>query len=211
MHRGEIGVKVQTVTPELAAGLGLKQDWGAILGDVEPDGPADDAGLATGDIVVSLNGKPVENARQFEVGLFKLRIGDAARISVLRGESKLDMTVKVKETDDDPFRFADLVKPETNTVKRLGIVGIPITQDVAAIVSDTRFKYGVIVAAKAGVAEYNGQGGLNPGDIIYTVNTRPVSTLEALRGALDQLKPGDPLVVQIERNSRLLYLILSDE
>lgn len=57
VHRGEIGVDVQSITPELASGLSLKQDWGIILADVDPDGPAAKSGLQPGDIVVSVNGK----------------------------------------------------------------------------------------------------------------------------------------------------------
>src|SRR5437867_2002721 len=51
VHRGEIGVRVQTVTPGLAAGLGLRQDWGAVVADVVPGGPAAEAGLRIGDLV----------------------------------------------------------------------------------------------------------------------------------------------------------------
>ncbi len=57
MHRGEIGVTAQSITPELAAGLSLKQDWGVILNDVDPDGPAGASGLKPGDIILSLNGR----------------------------------------------------------------------------------------------------------------------------------------------------------
>jgi len=103
------------------------------------------------------------------------------------------------------------VKPEENKVSKLGIIGIQITKDIAQLLPETRKPYGVIVAARSGEAEYAGQGGLKPGDIIYTVNTTPVSTLEALRGAVDSLKVADPLVLQVERDGKLLYLTLSEE
>ena len=119
--------------------------------------------------------------------------------------------VKVEERDDDPFRFVDLVKPEENKVPKLGIVGIAITKELAQLLPEARKPYGVIVAARIGEAEYTGQGGLKVGDIIYSVNTTPVSTLSALRMAIDGLKVADPLVLQVEREGNLLYLTLSEE
>jgi len=211
VHRGEIGATAQSVTPELAAGLDLKDDTGVILGDVTPEGPADEAGLKPGDFVVSLNKKPMTNARQFETALYSIPLDQTVAIEVLRGTQHIATSVKVSERMDDPFRFVDLVKPDENRVPKLGIVGIPITKDVAKLLPDTRKQYGVIVAARTGDAEYSGQGGLKLGDVIYSLNTTPISTLEALRNAVDQLKPADPLVLQIERDGMLMYLTLSEE
>lgn len=211
VHRGEIGVHAQSVTTELAMGLRLPQDWGVILSDVFPEEPAAEAGLLVGDIVVGMNGRQTETAMQFQMALYRANLGDKVKVDILRGDQKLSFDVEVQERENDPFRFADLVKPEDNLVQKLGIVGIPITKDVADILPDTRFKYGVIVAAKAGNSEYSGQGALVPGDIIYKVNTLPVSTLESLRTAVNSLKPADPLVLQIERDGKLLYLILTEE
>lgn len=211
VHRGEIGASAQSITPELAAGLDLKQDTGVILGDVAPEGPAEKAGLKPGDIVLSLNGRPVVNAREFETALYRISLSQTVRIGVQRGSDKFTAEVKVEERDDDPFRFLDLVKPEENRVPKLGIVGVPITAAIARILPDTRKPYGIIVAARTGDAEYSGQGGLKLGDVIYSVNTTPVSTLDALRQSVDNLKVNDPLVLQIERDGSLLYLTLSEE
>jgi serine protease Do len=211
VHRGEIGVAAQSITPELAAGLGLKQDTGVILGDVEPGGPAADAGLETGDIVVSLNNRMMHNARQFETDLIRVRLNQMVDITVLRGTETIAVKVKVTEREDDPFRFVDLVKPEDNLVPKLGIIGVPITKEIAQLLPETRKPYGVIVAAREGESEYSGQGGLKLGDVIYSVNTTPVSTLDALRQAVNGLKNVDPLVLQIERDGKLMYLTLSEE
>jgi serine protease Do len=211
VHRGEIGATAQSITPELAAGLDLKRDSGVILGDVAPDGAADKAGLKPGDVVLSLNHKPMSNAREFETALYSIPLNQMVAMEVLRGSQKIPVEVKVSEREDDPFRFLDLVKPDENRVPKLGIVGVPITKEIAQLLPDTRRKYGIIVAARIGEAEYAGQGGLKLGDVIYSVNTTPVSTLEALRDAVDHLKTADPLVLQIERDGSLMYLTLSEE
>jgi serine protease Do len=211
VHRGEIGITAQSITPELAEGLDLKQDTGVILGDVTPDGPAGAAGLQPGDIIYALNGKRLDSAREFEVALYRIPINQDVSIDALRGTQKLSVKVKVEEREDDPFRFVDLVKPDQNRITKLGIIGVPITKEIAKLLPETRKPYGVIVAARTGDAEYEGQGGLKLGDVIYTVNTTPVSTLDALRKSLDNLKAADPLVLQIERDSKLMYLTLSAE
>ncbi len=71
VRRGEIGVFAQTITPALAAGLRLTREWGVVLGDVYPNGPAAKAGLRINDVILSVDGKPMENGRQFDVSLYR--------------------------------------------------------------------------------------------------------------------------------------------
>jgi serine protease Do len=177
---------------------------------VEPDETADEAGLKIGDIVLSLNGKTMENARQFEVNLYRYRIGDKINIEILRGNSKLTYTVAVTEREDDPMRFADMVDPTKNVVPKLGILGIDIDKKVAEMLPDLRKKYGVVVAARGGESQYSGDA-LQLGDVIYSVNTEPVTTVDALRKILDTFKESEPLVLQVEREGKLRYLTLTTE
>ena len=112
--------------------------------------------------------------------------------------------MEVIEREDDPQRFADMVKPEKNIIARLGILGIDINRRSAQMLPDLRKKYGVVVAARAAGSTYS--TALDPGDVIYAVNGGVVTSVAALRQALDKLKPTDPMVLQIERDGRLMYL-----
>jgi serine protease Do len=210
VHRGEIGVFVQTITPPLAAALTLPQDWGVMLSDVTPDGPADKAGLKSGDIVLSLNGKTMENARQLDVNLYRYKLGDKVKVQVLRGDEKLTFPVAVSERDDDPQRFADMVDPVKNIVPQLGILGIAIDKNVTQLLPDLRRSIGVVVAARSGESPYSGDS-LSLGDVIYEVNGTPVSSIDALRAALDKLKENDPLALLVERDGRLMYITMQIE
>ena len=89
VRRGEIGVVAQTITPVLASGLQLAQDWGVILADVIPGGTAAIAGLQPNDIILTVNGKVMENARQFEVNLYQYSIGQVVTLEILRGTQKI--------------------------------------------------------------------------------------------------------------------------
>jgi serine protease Do len=210
VRRGDIGVRAQTVTPVLAAGLGLKRDQGAVLSDVAPGSPADRAGLSVGDLVLTLDGKPIENGRQLQVNLYRREVGDTVRLEVLRGEQPTTVTVVVAERADPLSAAALLTDPRENLVPRLGILAATLDPKLAALLP-LRSRAGVVVASASAGALDSDNGGLQPGDVIHAVNGQWISDLPQLRKAMDSLKPGAPVVLQIERRSVLLYLAFTVE
>ena len=205
VHRGKIGAHAQTIMPDMATGLNLPQDWGVIIADVLPGGPADKAGVKIGDIVHSLNGKVMHDARQLELEIFRYPMRQKVTLDVLRGTDHLTMDVAVADAVDDPTRFADLVNPEDNLVPRLGILGIGIDKKLAELLPDLRNSYGVVVAAGSALDISSGTG-LRAGDVIYSVNGTPVATVAALKTKLDAYKTGEPVVLQIERSGVLMFV-----
>jgi len=206
VRRGEIGIKVQTITPALAEGLKLPRDWGVVLGDVDPEGPAASAGLEAGDIVASLNGKPMENGRQLQVNLYGRAIGEVVKLQILRGSRTLDIPVTVIERGDDPNRFAGMVRPEEHLITRLGILGLTFTRGLAELIPDLRVPSGVIVAAATRTGPPAWEGELQPGDVIHAINGTTIKDLAALRAAVDELKTGAALVIRVEREGEMLFL-----
>ena len=205
VHRGQIGILAQTITPSMAKGLRLAQDWGVIASDVIPDGPADKAGLKVGDIIVTLNGRTMQDAPQLETAIYRLTLADKVSLTVLRKDQTLTVTIPVIEREDDPQRFADMVNPEDNLIPKLGILAIEIDEKISHMLPDLRHEYGIVVAARAANVPYSGAS-LDLGDVIYEFNRTPTATVKALRAMLDQTKPGDPVVLQVERRGRLMYI-----
>jgi serine protease Do len=204
VKRGTIGVAAQTITPTLASALKLPQDSGVILADVYPDEPGDAAGLKIGDIVLSVDGKAMENGRQLDVNLYQRAAGDVTTLVVLRDGQRLTRPVAVAERDGDPARFSELVTPERNLVERLGVLAVDLTQELATAIGDTRVQRGVLVAARALMsgAEY----GLHPGDVIVSVNGAPTASLATLRSLIGRLPANAPCALQVARQNEMLYL-----
>ncbi len=210
VRRGEIGVHAQTITPTLASGLGLERDWGVVLGDVYPGSPAARAGLRVGDVVLTVDGKVMENGRQFDVNLYRTPVGAAVTLEVLRPGETVALQVSVIERPDDVHRFTPMVTPEENLVPRLGILAVDLTQPLAAMLPGLRTASGVVVAARSPDATY-GRVALAPGDVIRAINTQTITTLSQLRNAVDRIQAGDPVVLQVERRGRLLFIAFEME
>jgi serine protease Do len=154
VRRGEIGVSAQTVTPVLAEGLGLAGDAGVILGDVVPGSPAAQAGLQPGDVVLSLNGKPMENGRQFRINVYTHGVGEQIAIQVRRGARTATLKVAVVEREDHTARLAAVVAGKQE-VEGLGIIGIDLTPEIAAMLPHLRRQGGVAVVRPTPEAPYS--------------------------------------------------------
>ena len=210
VRRGHLGLAAQTVTPRLAAGLGLPQNWGVVVRDVLPFGPAYRAGVQIADLILTLDGKVMENARQFRVNLYQRSIGDAVTLEVLRGSQKFTMIISLLERPDDPDSFADFVNHGTNLISELGILAAELDYQVRKMLPPLRDPRGVLVAARAVETPSQGLGFL-PGDVIHSINGQPIRDLTVLRAALGGLKVGDPVVIQIERLGRFMFVAFEIE
>ncbi len=208
--RGEIGVYAQTVTATLAEGLGLPQEWGVVLGDVLPGGPADMTGLKVGDLILALNGKVMENGRQFDVNLYGHGVGDLVTLNVLRGSQKLTFQVRVIEREDDFGHLLEGVTPENSLVPKLGILGLDIDGQIAQILFPPRKLGGVLIAARSSGSPY-WQAEFLPGDVIYSINDHEITSLASLRARLAELQTGDPVVVQVQRQETLRFIAFEIE
>jgi serine protease Do len=205
VRRGDIGVRAQTVTPLLASGLGLPREHGVILSDVLPGSPAAQAGLLPGDLVTMIDEKPMENGRQLQIRLYRHAPGDVVSLDLLRAGMKFKIPVTIVERQDDYNELPVPADPRENLVVRLGILGVNMDQRIAKALPARR-STGVVVASAVTGAVDAREGGLAAGDVIYAINQVRVPGLAGLREALDNLKTGEPVVLQVERQGMLMYL-----
>jgi serine protease Do len=206
LHRGEMGVAFQTINPILADGLALPQDFGVIVADVIPGGPADVADLHVQDIVESVDGRPVESLPVLAFQLFTHGAGDQLSLGIRRGTGRLTLNLTLVEAAHGVDQLSEMMDPATSSVPRLGVVGIEVTDGrVGELPVARRVPSGVLVGARIPAATVVDVP-LSAGDVIHAVNGRPVTSIEGLRKAVDSLASHASLVLQVERNGALTYL-----
>ena len=204
LRRQEIGIGIQTITPTLAASLGLPRDFGVIVSDVLPGSPAESRGVKPGDVLVSIDGQPADNLPTVNY-MFRLRdSADDVQLVVLRGNAQQSFSVPAVEIKSEFDKVSGMADPERNLVAPLGILGIEIDQRILSVAKGLRAPYGIIVAARAAGA--NTEVALAVSDVIRELNGKPMNTLETLRSTLRSLPPGAPVTLQIQREGRLMYL-----
>jgi serine protease Do len=203
-HRAQVGIGLQSISPVLAAAMNLPRSYGVILSDVLPNSPAMAAGLHVGDLLLTVDGRLADSVPYVSFRLMSVDASAKVHLEVLRDNQKLAFDVPVLEPPHEMDQIASLADPEKNLVRPLGIIGVEIDQKIAALTSDLRDPFGILVVARSN--EATGDIPLAAADVIRTLNGQPMTTLQRLRAALKSLQSGAPVVLQIQREERLLFV-----
>jgi serine protease Do len=200
-----IGVSAQTITPTLAAGLGLARSWGTIISDVVRDGMAEAAGLQPGDIVLTVDGRSIRGLPDLVAALYLHPPTEVLSVEALRGTRQVSLSVPVTVHHDKLDDLADVPIEQQTLLSRLGVLVADLDESIAPLVHAAGGNPGVVVVGQTAGANA-APSGLSVGDVIRAVNRTPLESVSQLRGMLHNFKPGDPVALQVERDGRLRYL-----
>jgi serine protease Do len=215
VSRGYLGVSVSDLTPELAQGFRVAESTkGAVVQNVIPNSPGAKAGLQPGDIVVALNGKPVETSSQLTRNVSSIQPGGKATLTVLRGGQKKDLPITVaKRPDEEAIARGDLGGEEDQGEdspaskkgsEKLGMRVSPLTPEIARELG-AESDQGVVVAAvtPGGPAD---KAGVRRGDIVLELNRKPVARVEDMVSGVKGLNPGDMALLRVRRGPGAVFV-----
>ncbi len=193
VRRGQLGVIIQDVTPELAKAFGLPRAEGAVVTEVVPGSAAARAGLEPGDVIVALNGKPVRSSAHLRNMVGLMEVGSEVRLDVLRDGKALTVTATIAE----PEQAAGEAIGHQLAGATLG----PIEPDhpLAGQVQGVQ-----VLSVKPGSPAYF--AGLRLGDIITHINRRAVHNLAEVNKALKA--GGDQLLLRVQRGDGALFIVI---
>ena len=199
VSRGKLGVVIQPVTPELAQSFGLDRPVGALVASVERGSPAERAGVVPGDVVLAVNGTPVEANVDLARIIGGFRPGQTVMLRVWRQAAVRDVPVALAELE--PERTAAAAEPET--AAPTGKLGLALRPLAAAEARQLDVPNGLLVEKAEGAAA---RSGIQRGDVVLAVNDVPVFSVDQFTSAVN--RAGARTALLIQRGDRRLYVPL---
>jgi serine protease Do len=193
--RGRIGVTVQQVTQPLAESFGLGKARGALVANVEPGAPAAKAGLQTGDVILSFNGKPIAESGELPTIVADVKPGETATARVWRNGAERDVKITVGEM---PAERTTLAGAQAAPQGKLGVAVRPLSAEEAKRIQS---EGGLVVEQVGGVAA---KAGMRAGDVILGVNGKPVKSVDELKMAIDAA--GKSAAVLVQRGDSRIFV-----
>ena len=202
VNRAYLGIMVQDVTPAIAKAMGLADMKGVLVGDVSPSGPAQKSGIQRGDVILSVNGKPVADSRELRMGISMMKADATVKLRILRDGNQSDVTVTLGDLPDQK----EQAKAEEETSSEGALEGVTLEN----LDSQTARQLGLPAATSGAVvtdispASPFVNAGLRKGDVIQEVNHQPVKNVSQLEEAVR--KAGKSPLLLVNRKGNTLFI-----
>jgi serine protease Do len=201
--RGYLGVHIQSVSPEIAKQFGLGQPHGVLIGDVSPDTPGARAGLKRGDVVLEVNGQPVDQANQLQLQISQMSPGTSVKLQIWRDGKTQDLTVTLGEL---PEKAEKASEGENSGGALEGVDVQNLTPEIAQQLNLSAGTRGVVVTS-VDPSSPAAASGLERGVVIQEVNHKPVSNIAQFKQALEAAG-NQPVLLLINQDGVTRYLVI---
>ena len=206
--RGFLGVQPQAITADMVDNLGLKSTRGALIADVVKDSPAEHGGIKPGDVVVGLNGKPVNDNSQLTRDVGVIPPGNTVKLEVIREGKPRTVEVKLAERPDEREQTGHTPNRSSGEKEQGDLLGLSV-QDVTPQLArrsqlDASTKGAVVVDVAPDSPASD--AGLEPGDVVVEVNRRSVNSAADYRSAVKTVKKGDTVLVRVKHGQATQYV-----
>lgn len=202
--RGYLGAWIQDVTPAMAKAFGLADATGALVGDVSSGSPAARAGIERGDVILALDGRSVEDARQLRLDTAMAKPGTTVRLKLIRSGKSREVPVTLGELQSKPDQQA--AEEEAPGGALQGLRMDELTPEIARELQLPQGTKGLVVA-RVGETSAARQAGLRRGDVIQEVNRQPVANAAGFERAV-QAAGKQPLLLLVNRGGNTMYMVV---
>jgi serine protease Do len=196
--RGWLGVMIQKVTPELAKSFNLKSESGALVADVTPGSPADEAGLKRGDVIVKFNDRDITEMSELPTVVADTPVGSTAKATVIRDGQTKTFSIKIAELKDE--ESSPVAPAESND---LGLNVQDLTPEMAQRLGLTETA-GVVITGMSDDSPA-ADSGMKPGDLIVEINRDPIKTIADYNRVVGDFEKGETVLFLIKRGPNTLF------
>ena len=212
--RGWLGVRIQTVTPDLAQSLGLDRPYGALVATILEDSPAEKAGIKAGDIILEFNGKEVTEMRKLPRLVAEAAVNKNSKIVLWRNEKKVSLNVLIDELKEDQIANKKTENKkkivEEGEVKELGIKLVNLSDEIRIRQNIPDDIYGLLVLNVEQNSEAERKG-IRPGDIIQEINQVPVNKISELKAVVKKSSDKKGILLLVNRQGNIIFIALKSK
>jgi serine protease Do len=204
--RGYLGVMIQPLTPELAKTFKVPDTHGVLIGDVTADGPGAKAGLQRGDVIVELDGKPIEDLTLFRNEVAMVQPGSKAKLTVMRDGQRKDFVVTVGTLPDQGVAKAE---SSNSTDQKLGLSVQTLNEQLAEKLG-VKADSGVVITQVVPGSEADNQG-LEAGMVVKQVDHQKVKTAEDFTKAVKASQKSGSVLLLVQQGEFTRFVVLKFE